>query len=124
MAYLSEPRTRAPLLGFLFLFESLTIPLPLFVPQVDPVYAQLARQPGTQAVLEEPLGFRDGRMGIGPIDRNQLYSATVSHKPIVMGYLSRVPDDYFTYYQQPALQQFIAPNAAPTPQSQDHEIGR
>jgi hypothetical protein len=123
-ARLPRPRYSGPVLAavaaFLVLFESLTAPLPLYVPQVDPVYALLARQPGRQAVLEEPLGWRDGRMGVGPIDRSQLYYATVSDKPIVAGYFGRVPDDYFTYYtQQPALAQFVTPDGPPTPQSED-----
>jgi hypothetical protein len=92
---------------------------------VDPIYAQLAREPGRLAVLEEPLGWRDGRIGVGREDPGQLYFATVSHKPIVSGYLGRVADSVFQYYlQQPALAFFIAPDGPPTPQSQSPALVR
>jgi hypothetical protein len=113
------------LAAFLVLFESLTAPLPLFTPQVDPIYAQLAREPGQLAVLEEPLGWRDGRIGVGREDPGQLYFATVSQKPIISGWVDRVADSVFQYYlQQPALALFIAPDGPPTPQSQNPALVR
>ncbi len=107
----------------LVLFESLSAPIPLYTPQVDPFYTVLAHMPGHLATLETPLGWQDGRVKLGNIDRAQLYSATVSHKPGVTGYLGRVPDSFFQYYMnKPALAYFINPAVTPTHESQNPRL--
>ena len=105
----------AALAALLVLYESLTAPIPLWSPQPDPVYSLLAREPGRQAVLEAPLGWRDGRIYLGYQDNAQMYYQTVSQKPTVAGFSARVPDSLFTYYQsRPALAGFYAPDQPPT----------
>ncbi|MBV9119315.1 MAG: hypothetical protein JOZ39_01300 [Chloroflexi bacterium] len=92
------------------LIESMTVPIPLQgQPRVNPVYSKLAAEPDHLAVLEEPLGWQTELGGFGHIDAVQLYYATVSHKPVVSGYVSRVSDRFMRYYDRPVLSAFVSP---------------
>ena len=123
------PRYVTPMIAvvaaLLILFESLSTPLPLLGIRIDPVYAQLAREPGDKAILLAPVGWRDGRIGLGNIDGQEMYYITAAEKPMVNGAGGRIPDRYFDYYgQQPALAELITPEAPPTPASQNRQLVR
>ena len=85
-------RTRAwsSALLALMLVELWPRPLPLLALDRPPVYETLAAAP-PGAVLELPVGIRDGFGAEGRIDSSVLYYQTLHAKPIVGGYVSRLP---------------------------------
>ncbi|MEW6368273.1 MAG: hypothetical protein AB1714_26890 [Acidobacteriota bacterium] len=64
----------------------------------------------TGALLELPFGVADGRRGWGPqFPPELLYYQTAHHRPLVGGYLSRIPDRVFgSYQEQPVIAAFVA----------------
>src|SRR5579883_2745372 len=107
-------------LGVLVLAESLTTPLELYGPRPEAVYQGLAAEPGHQAALIAPVGWIAELGGDGNPDMSELYYATIAEKPLVSGYVSRLPASYLDYYRkQPALSVLLFPDRRATPESQD-----
>jgi hypothetical protein len=65
-------------------------PLPMYPLESPPIYQQLAAMPAG-AVLDIPLGIRDGFGEEGRIDTSVLYYQTLHGRPIVGGYTGRIP---------------------------------
>ncbi len=95
------------LLALGVVYEGLARPLGLTGLTVPAFYAQLAREPGEFALLEVPLGWRDGRQGYGEVRGEVLYYATVHHKPLVNGYVARAPDWAFAFFRSQAALAFL-----------------
>jgi hypothetical protein len=76
-------------LGLLAL-EYTAVPLPLLSTEMPEVYHRLAHAPGTFAILEIPLGMRDGLKSLGKQDNTQILAQTVHGHPIVTGVVSRL----------------------------------
>lgn len=84
-------RTAAWILAALLVVECIPT-----IPSVQPVgvsdvYAVLRDQPGPGAVCELPLGLRDGFGDIGSLDPQVLLNQTVHERPIVGGFIARLP---------------------------------
>lgn len=98
----------ALLSGFvvLFLFEHLSLPLPLNDFRVPSIYAQIAAQPEGGTLLELPTGWRNGARVMGRSDilimMEQWYQ-TVHGKRRLGGNTSRNPDYKFTYFSEAPL---------------------
>ncbi len=92
------------------LFESVAVPLPMTRPEIPPLYSALARDPGPGAVLELPFGLRDGRIFWGFFfEAERLYYQTAHGRPMVGGYLSRIPDRIIEAYRnEPVLRRLVA----------------
>ena len=98
-------RSRALSAGVLalILIESWPRPLPLLALDRPPVYDALAAAP-PGAVLEIPVGIRDGFGAEGRIDSSVLYYQTIHAKPIVGGYVSRLPPSLVReFHESPVL---------------------
>lgn len=105
------------------LYEGQATPLSVPTIPVSPFYEKVATEPGEFALLEVPLGWRDGRIGYGQLHAEHLYYATVHHKPLVNGYASRVPDEYFQWFaSKKALSYLVNPNQPPTPEANDRDL--
>ncbi len=72
------------LIGLLVLLEYLPFPYPITSTEVSRFYHQLAKEPGTSAVVEVPVGY--------VTDTYSLYQ-TVHGKPLFSSYLSRTPPE-------------------------------
>ncbi|MCX6028213.1 MAG: hypothetical protein NT169_02780 [Chloroflexi bacterium] len=122
------PRTTLPLvclstclLAALLIFEHLSIPLPLFALSVPKLYEKVAAEAGDFAVLELPLGWRNGARVVGKQDiliMQQLWYQTAHGKRLLGGNTSRNPEFKFQYFSEdPTLARLIAlTNAADLPQ--------
>jgi hypothetical protein len=77
------------LLGAAILFDYLVIPVPLERPQVSPIYARLADEPGEFAVLNLPLDPQKSKL--------YMFAQTVHHHPILQGHTSRLPPGSHAY---------------------------
>jgi len=96
----------------LLAFESLSIPLPLSNLEVPGIYRQIAQEPGDFAILELPLGWRNGFRIIGAqhnVIMYQQFYQTTSQKRRLGGNTSRNPEFKFDYFiQAPLIRSFIA----------------
>jgi hypothetical protein len=98
-------RARGLWLGMttLMLIELCPAPIPTIPLDRPAVYAQLAAMPAG-AVLEIPLGLRDGFGAEGRIDPAVLYYQSIHGKPIMGGYISRLsPEIAARYHASPVL---------------------
>ena len=108
------------LLG-LMLFEHLSAPLPTSDLRVPALYQRVAQEEGDFALLELPLGWRNGARVAGKQDvliMQQLWYQTAHEKRVLGGNTSRNPEFKFQYFsEQPTLARLIAlTNAADVPQ--------
>lgn len=114
------PLLAAAMLG-LMLFEHLSVPLPVSDLRVPALYERVAREEGDFALLELPLGWRNGARVAGKQDvliMQQLWYQTTHGKRVLGGNTSRNPEYKFQYFnEQPVLARLIAmTNAADVPQ--------
>ncbi|MCC7352980.1 MAG: hypothetical protein IT330_04420 [Anaerolineae bacterium] len=105
-------RIALPILCALVAFEHLSVPLPLSDFRVPPVYQRIAQEPGDFAVLELPLGWRNGARVMGTqeviIMWVQWYQ-TAHGKRLLGGNTSRNPEFKFQYFAEaPVLNSLIA----------------
>ncbi len=111
----------AVLLLPLLLFEHLSAPLPLFDLRAPALYQRVAETPGDFALLELPLGWRNGARVAGKQDiliMQQLWYQSEHGKRLLGGNTSRNPEFKFQYFSEdPTLARLIAlTNAADLPQ--------
>lgn len=98
-------------------FEYAALPLPLISTQVAPVYRRLAEVPGDFAVLDVPLGVRDGRGALGWPDNHPIFAQTVHGHPIVAAAVSRLPlEAWQQVLAAPVIGTLLAPDRA-TPET-------
>jgi hypothetical protein len=116
-----NPKSTFVLLGALLIFEHLSAPLPLFDLTAPALYERVAAQPADFALLELPLGWRNGARVAGKQDiliMQQLWYQTRHGKRLLGGNTSRNPEFKFQYFSEdPTLARLIATtNAADLPQ--------
>jgi hypothetical protein len=92
-------RRRKVLVVVLLLLDTATVPLPLYRPPANAVYSVLGKLPATGTVLEIPLGLRDGLGEIGRFDAGTLFYQTISEKPMLGGFIARLPERVKSWYQ-------------------------
>jgi len=107
---ISKPKKTTALIAFalaaLFLFEHLSIPLPLSDMRVPAVYERIAAEPGDFAVLELPIGWRNGARVLGKQDVIIMFEQwyqTAHGKRLLGGNTSRNPEFKFQYFAQAPL---------------------
>lgn len=107
---ISEPARRRTGLGLvLFLaFESLPVRPPFATPDMPLQYAALKTSDRPLAVCELPLGLRDGFGEIGSFDSSVLLHQMMHERPIVGGFLARLPLSVVRAYQaMPVIGTFL-----------------
>jgi hypothetical protein len=125
------PGQRRWLLGGLtlvFLFENLSVPLPLSDMSVPPLYDLIRREPGDFAVLDLPLGWRNGFRVTGAQDVGIMFSQfyqTHHGKRLVGGNTSRNPELKFQYFtEMPVFESLVALQRGRSPSPQAIERDR
>jgi hypothetical protein len=96
----------AALLAALLLFENLSIPLPTASMAVPTIYDVIAAEPAGGAVLDLPLGWRNGFNVFGKQDliiMSQQWWQTRHGQPILGGNTSRNPEHKFRYFLEAPL---------------------
>ncbi len=97
----------AILLSAAVLFEHLAAPMPLTDARVPAPYRDLARAPEGGAVLQLPMGWRNGFGVFGAEDTRVEWYQTVHGRPILSGNTSRNPAFKFEYFERLPLLQAI-----------------
>ncbi|MEZ4771218.1 MAG: interleukin-like EMT inducer domain-containing protein, partial [Caldilineales bacterium] len=89
------------------IFEHLAVPLPLTDSRVPEPYREIAQQPGNFALLQLPMGWRNGFGVFGTEDTRVQWYQTVHDRPILGGNTSRNPAFKFEYFERLPLLQAI-----------------
>jgi hypothetical protein len=82
------------------LAESLAAPLPLAPVGAPGVYARIAASDTAGSVLTIPFGVRDGFGEKGLLEHDALYGQTIHRRPLVGGFLARVPPRVWSWYEE------------------------
>jgi hypothetical protein len=85
------------------LAECWIAPLPLASTECPPIYQVLRDRPERGALAELPLGLGDGFGDITPLDRRMLVCQTVHERPLVGGFLARLPASVMAAYRADPL---------------------
>ena len=88
------------LLVALAMVESLAAPLPLAPIGAPGVYADIAASNNPGSVLTIPFGVRDGFGEKGLLEHDALYGQTLHRRPLVGGFLARLPPRVWSWYEQ------------------------
>jgi hypothetical protein len=101
-------RLAAFALGGLIVLDFIAAPRPIVALEQAPIFDRLAQRPAG-AVLDVPTGIRDGFGPEGRFDAAALYRQTRHRKPIVTGYVSRLPPAVRQrYHNSPAMRALFA----------------
>jgi hypothetical protein len=95
----TRPRVAALLVGGLLTLELLPAPRPLFSAAIPAIYRVIAADPRPVRLLNLPFGLRDGLSTNGAFSAKNQYFQTLHEKPLIGGYLSRLPDGTMTRYR-------------------------
>lgn len=101
------PVTVAAIVAAVILFEHLAVPMPLTDARVPSVYRKIAAEPGDFALLQLPMGWRNGFGVIGSEDTRIEWYQSVHGRPILSGNTSRNPAIKFDYFRRLSLVQAI-----------------
>lgn len=85
------------------LIDYLPAPFPMTPLETPRVYAELRDRPEPGAVCELPLGIRDGFGGRGRIDDRIFLYQTVHRRPLIGGFLARLPPSILAAYERDPL---------------------
>jgi hypothetical protein len=92
-----------PALAALVLADFWIAPLPLASIECPPIYRVLRDRPERGAVAELPLGLGDGFGEVTPVDHHMLVCQTVHERPVVGGFLARLPANVLAAYRADPL---------------------
>jgi hypothetical protein len=101
-----RPRRRRMLLSAVavaILFELLPAPRPLYSASAPAFYTRVAQDRRDVTLMELPVGVRDGTSSVGNFTARSQFFQTVHGKPLIGGYLSRVPRKRIAEVRQDAL---------------------
>jgi hypothetical protein len=88
----ARPRLIAGVIGALLIFEMMPAPRVLHSARVPSFFSIVAEDPRPLRVLQLPFGIRDGLSSRGNFSAIAQFFQTVHEKPLVGGYLSRLPN--------------------------------
>ena len=110
-----RPTLAAVVITLMILIDFMAAPRPMVALERAPLFERLAQRPAG-AVLDVPTGIRDGFGPEGGFDAAVLYHQTVHGKPIVTGYVSRLPPAVRQrYHDSPAMRALFALSAGAPP---------
>jgi len=103
LAHLRQRSTRpwatTLVVGVLLTLELLPAPRPLFSAEIPAIYRIIAADPRPVRLLNLPFGLRDGLSAGGAFSAKNQYFQTLHEKPLIGGYMSRLPDGTMTRYR-------------------------
>lgn len=104
-----RPGAVALAVAAVLIFELCPAPRTLHSAIAPSVIEVIARDPRNFRVLNLPFGLRDGLRSYGETNASPQYYQTVHQKPIIGGYLSRLPlEDVRVYQRHPVLAVMLA----------------
>jgi hypothetical protein len=92
-------RSAALFFGALVLIDFVAVPLPIGQLTTPGIYRELAAMPAG-GLIEVPFGIRDGFGEEGALDHRVLFYQSVHGKPLVGGFVARVPDSVKAPYRE------------------------
>lgn len=86
-----HPRIVLAVVAPVLVFELMPAPRVLYSAEYPPVFRIIADDPRPIRVLHLPFGIRDGTMAVGEFNIAYQFYQTLHEKPLIGGYLSRIP---------------------------------
>ena len=108
-----RPALTVFLLAAIVMAEGLLAPAPLVPVDHPAIYEALRDRPEPGAVLELPLGIRDGFHERGRFDYRTLLYQTIHGRPMVGGFVARLPPSLVAAHQQDPLLAFLIALSGP-----------
>ena len=103
-AHRAHRRWMLACVGALLVFELAPFPRTLYAASIPRIYQTIAADPRPVRVLEMPFGIRDGLSSYGNFSAATQFYQTQHEKPLIGGYLSRMPySEISTYRSHPML---------------------
>jgi hypothetical protein len=99
----ARPWVPACLVGGLLLVELAPMPREMHFVRVPRFYATIAADPREVKVLHLPFGLRDGLSSTGDFSAHAQFLQTFHEKPLLGGYLSRLPSNGVARYRRVRL---------------------
>jgi hypothetical protein len=96
----TRPWIPALVVGSLLFVELLPAPRMMHNARVPAFYATIAADPRNVRVMHLPFGLRDGLSSTGDFSAYAQFLQTFHEKPLIGGYLSRLPDGRVTRYRR------------------------
>jgi hypothetical protein len=94
--------------------DLLPAPFPVVALDHPPLYDVLRDRPERGAVCELPLGVRDGFGELGALDHRVLFYQTIHGRPIVGGFVARLPPSVLdAYHADPLISALLRLSAPP-----------
>jgi hypothetical protein len=98
------PRTLTVAMGLLLVAELMPAPRVLYSAKIPKIYQTIASDPRPVRVLSLPFGLRDGLSSAGNASAAYQYHQTAHEKPLMGGYVSRLPKGEVDRYRKfPAM---------------------
>jgi hypothetical protein len=94
------PRTMTVAIALLLIAELLPAPRALHSAEIPQIYQTIANDPRPVRVMNLPFGLRDGLSSAGNQSAEYQYHQTLHEKPLVGGYVSRLPAGEVNRYRQ------------------------
>lgn len=98
-ARVRRPGLLAAAVAGLLLVEMLPAPRTLYSAEIPSIFRTIAADPRPVRVTHLPFGLRDGLTSYGNTNAAAQFFQTVHEKPLVGGYMSRLPGLQIEYYQ-------------------------
>jgi hypothetical protein len=95
-----RPRQLVAVIVALLIVELIPSPRPVYSAAVPAVFRLIGDDPRPVRVMNLPFGLRDGLSERGAYSAKSQYFQTVHEKPLIGGYLSRLPDDAIPRYRR------------------------
>ena len=99
----TRPLRMLSLVALLLIVDYVPAPFPMVALEHPAVYDLLRNRPEQGAVCELPLGLRDGFGERGVFDDRVLFYQTIHQRPIVGGFVARLPRSVTTAYREDVL---------------------
>jgi hypothetical protein len=99
----TRPVRMLSLVAVLMIIDYVPAPFPMIALTYPGVYDQLRNQPEQGAVCELPMGLRDGFGERGMFDERALFYQTIHQRPIVGGFVARLPRSVTAAYTKDVL---------------------
>ncbi|MBL7057714.1 glycosyltransferase [Patescibacteria group bacterium] len=107
-----------------FLFENILAPIPISNAEIPSLYYRLAQDKSDYSILELPFALSTNFYTLGNISVSSKleYYQSIHHKKLINAWISRVPNNYYSFYSQLVGLTYLINPKEPMPHNQISNI--